>query len=404
MKGAAITIAITALCLASAEGAARLWIEKRGDALDLTRRILEVDPHLGWRQRPNLDLSFLGKPLKTEEHGWRVWPHDRRSGKSVLFLGPSSTFGWGVNGDETYAAELERNSSFAAINAGEIGFSSEQGVRLAESPEIAQLHPDTVVIAYGVNDLDRDRFFFQSEKSDSDELDHPVSPLSIALANWIDSSSAATLLYRFAGDIRGWLGLGKGSTERLVRSPDDPVPGVRVSKARFRHNLETLADAFKKQGARVVLLSTSLRLPTPEPEAAIVHVALEQARKAWAAGDSEGVRHAVSGIVFKGMGNSEAFYYLAAADRALGLLPDARTALREARNRESARISRDAALYNEELRSLAREKGLESGDLDAWLGSPGERAAMFADPVHFSVEGNKRIARGLLALLSGGST
>lgn len=76
---------------------------------------------------------------------------------------------------KTYAqrleVELQKTEPTRVINASIIGFSSDQGKRLALSL-IPLIRSSLVVFAYGINDIDRHRFYFQSNMSDDFEFDN----------------------------------------------------------------------------------------------------------------------------------------------------------------------------------------------------------------------------------------
>jgi len=73
-RRALLLLAATAFWVGLLEGAARLWIVRRGDALDRTMTFLRADAGLGWAQREGWHGSFLGVPLVTNEAGLRSPP------------------------------------------------------------------------------------------------------------------------------------------------------------------------------------------------------------------------------------------------------------------------------------------------------------------------------------------
>lgn len=327
---------------------AQWWIRSSGNALDITRGILMVDPRLGWKQRPNLDTSFLGLPLKTDERGWRVVPPSPTWEREVLVLGPSSTFGWGVKGDETYAAKLQEMLPDTRVyNAGQIGYSTEQGKRLFALPDVAVLHPDTVVVAYGVNDVDLHRFYFQSDAPDSVQFARLASSRSFALVNTLGKSSLATMVR---------------STAAHVRSQAPTVPTLRVPPQEFKENVREMVDIARRRGSNVILLTTMTDLPEgPLRDKPFFTKSLyERAREAFEAGDTESSRE-----------------YLA-----------------QAHEQEPGRVRNDARLYNTILREIAADERVPLLDLER-LFSGREYDSLFVDPIHFSVQGNRLIAEAL---------
>ena len=233
--------------LGAGEFASFWWLERYGNALDQTRSILETDAEIGWKQRPDLTTTFLDLPLSTNEWGWRDAPIGDAAAPSVLVLGPSSAFGWGVRQEETYAAELQSllENRMRVYNAGEIGYSSEQGVHLFSQPEVQALEPDIVVIAYGVNDLDRHRFYFQSSRTDKEEFREAKSEWSVRTVDFIHSDAFLHLLLKSAGAL--------GAT---ISSPETRG-SVRVSIEEFKKNIGAMIDMAQRQGSSVIVLTTA---------------------------------------------------------------------------------------------------------------------------------------------------
>ena len=81
--------------------------------------IYASDLFSGWTNRPNFSYRHVTPEFATEIHtnsgGFRVSPTRQEFGKGkpdntfrILLLGPSFAFGWGVNYEETFAAQLQR--------------------------------------------------------------------------------------------------------------------------------------------------------------------------------------------------------------------------------------------------------------------------------------------------------
>ena len=245
MKSALASLLSIMVVFALGEWGSRLWIARFGNALDITRNILLIDRELGWRQRPLLHTEFLHRPLNTNSHGWRgraePW-----SQTPILILGPSSTFGWGVGDDETYSAQLEMRLGEPVINAGEIGYSSAQGVRLFAEPEMTEFRPRLVIIAYGINDIDRHRFYFQSERTDSEQFRRRDFQPAVPLLNMAFSSSMMSVLFDLANGARSWFTRHSQTSQHALRVPLDD----------FRTNLNQLIHMAQTRGAHVLLLTT----------------------------------------------------------------------------------------------------------------------------------------------------
>ncbi len=131
------------------------------------------DRDLFYRLQPGLSLTLtdVAAPdpvrsrtqwtLRTGRLGYNTPDVDRRKAPGtfrVVALGDSSTFGWGVDPEETYPRRLEAllrerhpGMKVEVINLGVCGYSSFQGRILLERDALA-FQPDVVTISYGSND------------------------------------------------------------------------------------------------------------------------------------------------------------------------------------------------------------------------------------------------------------
>ncbi len=113
-------------------------------------RLLESDEALMWRLRPGLEMDATSLSLG-EPRSWRVAvsADGRRlpaaTSSEAVALGDSCTFGWGVEGAESWPALL------GAVNLGVPGYSSVQGAAVA-ARELPALSPSVVIAAFGAND------------------------------------------------------------------------------------------------------------------------------------------------------------------------------------------------------------------------------------------------------------
>ena len=197
-----VVIAIVPLVtLAALEGAARLigagpsgrpevpaWLHpgilvKEKDWIDLLSsrpgdlasyyKTYRWDKDLFYRLQPGLSLTLtdVAAPdpvrsrtqwtLRTGRLGYNTPDVDRRKAPGtfrVVALGESSTFGWGVDPDESYPRRLEAllrarhpGMRIEVINLGVCGYSSFQGRILLDRDALA-FEPDVVTLSYGSND------------------------------------------------------------------------------------------------------------------------------------------------------------------------------------------------------------------------------------------------------------
>lgn len=114
---------------------------------------LEPFPHkeTGGSFRVSTDANGLRAPLHTEQKPDGAY--------RVMTLGCSTTFGWGVDDEQTYPARLEAilgesGHAVEVINGGQPGHSSFQGLWLWEKT-LARYKPDVVVFGYIVQDARR---------------------------------------------------------------------------------------------------------------------------------------------------------------------------------------------------------------------------------------------------------
>ncbi|HEB53417.1 MAG TPA: hypothetical protein ENI87_09210 [bacterium] len=217
-----------------------------------SERLFVKDRDLQWALRANARLPFLGVEVQTDAQGFRV-AGDRELGSGdgccVLCVGDSTTFGWGVAGDETFPARLEAalrrrqpERHWSVHNAGVPGYSSEQ-VRRAAARWIPRLQPEVVVVCVGNNDA------WPARTSDRQAL-APGLARSI-----VDVLSRSALLSWAAGSLRG------SAAENPIYFADDAVP--RVSEGEMVENLTAIIDLARRHDARVVVLGAPANLHFP---------------------------------------------------------------------------------------------------------------------------------------------
>ena len=243
-------VVFACLLLALAEGAARLLPERR-DLLTEITLFLRQDPELLWRQEPNARRTFAGVPVRTDAMGFRGRGRAEKAAgvTRVALLGASPAFGWGVREERTYVRLLEerlgaRGTRVEIVNASVLGYSSYQG-KLLLPRVLRELRPDVVVFAYGVNDVDKHRFF-RSEAVTDREL-RPANAAALALQDLLRRSRLARM---FSSALRRRVPSGGGRR--------------RVPPADFKANLEQFGTTASEAGARL-LLATSPFSPPPDP-------------------------------------------------------------------------------------------------------------------------------------------
>lgn len=124
----------------------------------------QVDPELGWVNRPNLDVTSRGLRgtirFRTNPDG--LIPAEVRREKApgvmrIMVFGDSGVVGRDVPQDEIYTAQLqailrERGVDAEVINAGVLGYSTDQALLLMQR-WLPEYHPDITTYASTLNDF-----------------------------------------------------------------------------------------------------------------------------------------------------------------------------------------------------------------------------------------------------------
>lgn len=165
------------------EGGARLWVWRESTkparavapplkAHDMSEldKVHAPDPYIWWKMAPNLkDRRIAGRcwnrdvafTLSTNDQGLRNPPLAPAGARTrVLALGDSTTFGLGVDNDQTWPAQLQMlldaeagAERFEVLNAGVCGYSAFQGLRYLDKYGL-DFAPAVVVACFGHNDFD----------------------------------------------------------------------------------------------------------------------------------------------------------------------------------------------------------------------------------------------------------
>jgi len=118
------------------------------------------DPILGWRNRPGVETDFESPEFRVHvrinDLGLRGAPVPKSppSGRRrVLLVGDSFVFGWGVEEEQTFAAELVRLlPELETVSMGVAGYGTDQELIWLRREGLA-LRPDLVVACFYINDL-----------------------------------------------------------------------------------------------------------------------------------------------------------------------------------------------------------------------------------------------------------
>lgn len=383
------------------EFAARWWISRHGDPLDKAMAVLRMDSALGWRQREGLRATFLGLPLSTDALGLRNPPGEAAASRTILILGPSSTFGWGVREEETYARRLEtllrgRGQAVRVVNAGEIGFTTWQGLALHRR-HFQGTRPDVLIVAYGVNDIDRYRFFVDDPRPDAAALAPGVNRWTVALQNVSGRLKLFHVARRKGLQLVGRAACAAGGGKASAQ----PVPELRVPPDAFDANLAGFLALARSEGSKPIFVTSAFKLPrfaeVSAPEEKAGRAAMEEGLGAYRASDCAAAAPAFERALRADPRLMEARYYLSACLRARGECAAAGAEFDRARALEPQRIEADIRSYNEAMRAVARREKVPLADAESVL--EGGRPELFVDPIHPSAEGHRRLAEALLDLI-----
>jgi lysophospholipase L1-like esterase len=266
--------------------------------------ILRPDPVLIWRNIPNaqrnyvdiftpvwrdsdriallrrfapwLPKEFRSNPvwrIELNGEGFRTPAVDdaKRSGVlRIACIGDSWTFGMNVGQNQTYPARLEALlradpppgvRSVEVINFGILGYTSFQGLQLLKT-RVLNLHPDVVVVGFGMNDSDvagyRDQDVVKPGAVTWRDRVKAVTAHSESLA--LLKYFALALRFRpqpFGAFLKADAKTDQGKSNANVNY-DELEPWTRVSPRDYDHNLREMIALARGQGARVVLLDNEL--------------------------------------------------------------------------------------------------------------------------------------------------
>lgn len=258
-----ICLLFACFLLSAIELSARFLFPQK-DNLSVILNVLKPDAALFWRLKPNLNTMFQGVNLKTDAWGFRVKDKGVKLKKDkdvvrIMCLGASPTFGWGIDVKEAYPAQLEKmlitrtgRKNIEVVNCGMIGYTSYQGVNFLKN-EIIKFSPDVVTVSYGVNDLDKYRFYRNSRKSDR-EIGDENKPV-VFLENIFERSRLFRALRKAVSEKK----------EQSISRPKDIrklySEKRRVSLQEYKDNLERIIDIADKNNIRLIFVKMKVGFP-----------------------------------------------------------------------------------------------------------------------------------------------
>lgn len=220
-----------------------------------SRRFFVYDPALFWRPKPN-DRRSLRDPLRGTTHSIRTnglglrddpWPHHppQLDPLSILSLGDSTTWGDGVEADQTYSEQLQAQLArrgagrpVQVLNAGVPGYASSQVLRLA-GELLGEFSFDAVVIHVLFADM------LYAPRPDTAHLHGAPATFFLRL---LSRSS----LYRLIR--RGREGTGEQEPEDQRTFYTTDMVHRNAAEPDYRRNLEALLARVREHGAHPVVI------------------------------------------------------------------------------------------------------------------------------------------------------
>lgn len=187
----------------------------------MRHNIYDGDSGYFWHLKPNLDQQIANGShpfqLTTNSLGFR---DTELTSKPVwLFLGCSTTLGWGVEQEDTFLHLLQQEigDTIDIVNAGQPGWSSVQV--LHDISRLQSLNPTLVVIGLGVRDAQR---------------------------SFVEDKYATPTPWLFRRNIFQWLQQIKGQSAGNSSKGTVEPPTFRVLPDDFQQNLSMIVKAFPK--------------------------------------------------------------------------------------------------------------------------------------------------------------
>ncbi|MGH9868303.1 MAG: SGNH/GDSL hydrolase family protein [Candidatus Polarisedimenticolia bacterium] len=224
----------------------RLLSERPGD-LAAYYRTYRWDRDLFYRLQPDLELTLTDVAAPENVRPATAWrfhtngrgyntpevPYGKPAGTlRIVVLGDSSTFGWGVDPEATYARRLETllrsrhpGQAIEVINLGVCGYSSFQG-RILLAREALRYQPDVVTLSYGSNDYSA--------------VPEPFDVAHRRQQGWMGSLRGLLHHSRAYQAAAAWWGSRRAPARDLV---------LNVGPDRSRENLAAMAREVREAGA-----------------------------------------------------------------------------------------------------------------------------------------------------------
>ncbi len=399
----AASFVIAFLFLAFLELIFFFFYPKSSDRLLDILRIIEQDSVLIWKQKPYLDTEFQNQAVKTNSIGFRSDEIKEKDKIRIISLGASPTFGWGVRSEDTYPSvvgkELKKhNIDSESINAGEIGYSSYQGLLLLKNT-VLNLKPDIITVSFVINDIDKYRFFRSNSMRDSRLKPFPEA--FVTVSNIMHKSSLFRAFYDMTSKFMSKKSKYYGKSFNNAYNENR-----RVSVEEYEYNLNAIADIAQKNGIKIVFVVMPVNLPEKKTllpsEKEYLKNAVAEAEKEIKNKDYKRAKRILDRLLYIDEYSPKVYYYL-------GIIADiehksklADEMFEKAKNYEIFDCAAVSRQYNEIMRKVSLERNIPLCDSEKDFNEY-KNGYLFVDPkkdcFHPNAEGHKLIAGRLSAVL-----
>lgn len=241
------------------ENLSSFFIKQNNNGLHDILRLLKQDSVLFWKQKPNLNTEFKKQKVVTNKIGFRAHEIQEKKKTRIICLGASPTFGYGVKYEDTYPFVIENllkqnNYDVEVINAGEIGYSSYQGLCLFKK-EIIYLKPDIITVSFVINDIDKYRFFRSSSLYDNQLK--PLPELVVTMNNFVYDLNFFKLVNKILLS-----NLSKRMQYYGKNYNNQYNENRRVSLKQYEKNLNAFIDFAENNNIKIVFMVMPVNLPT----------------------------------------------------------------------------------------------------------------------------------------------
>ncbi len=120
--------------------------------------LTDYDPELGWKLKTNLNTKIrtqeFNMDIMTNSEGFRGQEFLKKQNKTIIILGDSMVFGYGVNFNETFVHLVSNNlqGKYDVFGLGAGGYGTDQELLILKE-YITRLNPEKVILVINLNDF-----------------------------------------------------------------------------------------------------------------------------------------------------------------------------------------------------------------------------------------------------------